>query len=44
MTAIQGFIDNHNSDPEPSKRTAGAQEILDKVARARAALDEITSQ
>jgi transposase len=41
--AIQDFIDDHNSDPKPFVWTAKAQGILEKVARARAALDKIAS-
>jgi transposase len=41
--AIQLYIQNHNSDPKPFVWTAKAQDILEKVARARAVLDKIAS-
>ncbi len=43
IAAIQAYIDNHNSDPKPFVWTAKAQDILEKVGRARAVLDKITS-
>jgi len=43
IAAIQAYIDNHNSDPKPFVWTAKAQDILEKVGRARAALDKIAS-
>ena len=39
IDAIMGYIENHNDDPEPIVWTKAADEILKKVRRARAALD-----
>jgi transposase len=44
IAAIQAYIENQNSDPKPFVWTAKAQEILEKVGRARAALNKITSE
>ena len=33
-----GYINNHNDDPKPIVWTKAADEILEKVGRARAAL------
>jgi len=41
--AIQAYIDDHNNDPKPFVWTAKAQEILEKVARAKATLDKTAS-
>ena len=41
--AITTFIDDHNADPEPFVWTAGVQDILDKIRRARAVLDKTRS-
>ena len=43
IAAIQAYIENHNSDPKPFVWTAKAQDILEKVGRARAALDKVAS-
>lgn len=43
IDAITGFIETHNADPRPFVWTAGVQEILDKVRRARATLDKMES-
>ncbi len=43
IAAIQAYIDNHNSDPKPFVWIAKAEDILEKVGRARAVLDKITS-
>jgi transposase len=43
IAAIQSYIENHNSDPKPFVWTAKAKDILEKVGRARAALDKIAS-
>jgi hypothetical protein len=43
IAAIQSYIKNHNNHPKPFVWTAKAQEILEKVGRARAALDKIAS-
>ena len=43
IAAIQAYIDNHNSDPKPFVWTAKADDILEKVGRARSVLDKITS-
>lgn len=42
--AIQAYIDDHNSNPRPFVWKAKAKDILEKVARARAALDKIASE
>jgi transposase len=39
--AIVAYIDDHNADPKPFVWTASAASILDKVGRARAALDKV---
>jgi transposase len=41
--AIVAYIDDHNADPKPFVWTASAASILDKVGRARAALDKVTT-
>jgi transposase len=41
--AIQAYIDNHNRDPKPFVWTAKAEDILEKVGRARAVLEKIAS-
>ena len=38
--AIMDFIEDHNRDPKPIVWTAAADKILEKVGRARAALDK----
>jgi transposase len=43
ITAIQAYIEAHNSDPKPFVWTAKAQDILEKVGRARAVLNKIAS-
>jgi transposase len=43
IAAIQEFIEQHNSSPEPFVWTAKADDILAKVARARATLDKTPS-
>ncbi len=40
IDAIMGYIDNHNDDPKPIVWAKAADEILDKVGRARAKLDK----
>ena len=39
ITAIGNYIDQHNKKPKPFIWTAKAADILEKVKRARAALD-----
>jgi transposase len=39
MSAIGDYIDHHNREPKPFVWTAKASDILEKVTRARAALD-----
>ncbi len=39
IAAITDYVDNHNDDPRPIVWTATAEKILDKVGRARLALD-----
>lgn len=43
IDAITAFIDDHNTDPKPFVWTAGVQDILDKVRRARKSLDMVAS-
>lgn len=43
IDAIEAFIQTHNTDPKPFVWTAGVQDILDKVRRARATLDKTRS-
>ena len=44
ITAIQAYIEHHNSDPKPLVWTAKAQDILEKVGRARVVLNKIASE
>jgi transposase len=44
IAAIQSYIENHNSDPKPFVWTAKAEDILEKVGRARAVLNKIASE
>src|SRR5262245_7610151 len=44
IEAIRAYIDEHNGDPKPVVWTAKAQDILEKVRRARAVLDKIASE
>jgi transposase len=41
--AIMSYLENHNNSPKPFIWTATAQDILEKVKRARAALDKLQS-
>jgi hypothetical protein len=41
VTAIGGYIDAHNEDPNPIIWSATADKILEKVGRARSALDNL---
>ena len=41
VQAIKNYIEAHNEDPETFQWTAKAEEILAKVARARAVLDNL---
>jgi len=43
IDAIMSYIDSHNDDPRPIRWTKTADEILKKVRRARAALDNAPS-
>lgn len=43
IQAIRDFIDHHNANPKTFVWTKKAADILEKVARARAALDKIPS-
>jgi hypothetical protein len=43
ITAIEAYIAEHNKNPRGFTWTAKAQNILDKVRRARAVLDKIAS-
>jgi len=40
IDAIMGYIDHHNDDPKPITWVKAADEILEKVGRARATLDK----
>src|SRR5260370_3230986 len=40
-TAIQEYLDNHNTDPKPFVWTASATAILEKVARGRQVLESV---
>ncbi len=44
IEAIRAYIAEHNGAPKPFVWTAKAQDILEKVRRARAALDKIASE
>ena len=43
VAAIHAYLHAHNDDPQPFVWTARASDILEKVKRARATLNEITS-
>jgi transposase len=43
IEAIEDYIDAHNEDPKPFIWTAEADKILEKVGRARAALNKSTT-
>ncbi|MBL8763818.1 MAG: IS630 family transposase [Phycisphaerae bacterium] len=43
IDAIEAFVHAHNTDPKPFVWTAGVQEILEKLRRARATLDKMAS-
>jgi transposase len=43
IEAIRAYIDEHNENPKPFEWTAKAEDILEKVRRARAVLDKIES-
>jgi transposase len=44
IEAIGAYIDEHNDNPRPFIWTAKAEDILEKVRRARAVLDKIASE
>ena len=44
IDAIMAYIDGHNGDPKPLVWTAAADDILEKVGRARAALDNPSTE
>jgi transposase len=44
IEAIRGYIEEHNENPKPFVWTAKAEDILEKVRRARAVLDKIESE
>jgi transposase len=44
IEAIRAYIEEHNDNPRPFVWTAKAQDILEKVRRARAVLDKIASE
>jgi transposase len=41
VTAIEGYVSQHNENPKPFIWTAKAKDILEKVKRGRAALDKL---
>jgi hypothetical protein len=41
--AIETYIDRHNEEPKPFIWTANANDILEKVKRARKALNNVQS-
>ena len=41
IMAIEGYIDRHNENPKPFIWTAKAKDILEKVKRARKALNNV---
>jgi len=41
VDAIHGYIDAHNGDPNPIIWSATADKIIEKVGRAKAALDNL---
>ena len=43
VDAIHEYIDHHNQSPKPFIWTATAQDILEKVKRARSKLDKLQS-
>ncbi len=43
VEAINGYVSLHNRDPKPFIWTAKASDILQKVTRARRALDKVQS-
>lgn len=43
-SAIRGYVDHHNADPKRFVWTKKAEDILEKVARARAALNKVPSE
>ena len=43
ITAIDEYVDRHNENPKPFIWTAKASDILEKVKRARAALNNVQS-
>jgi len=44
VEAITSYIGRHNDDPKPFVWTAKAEEILEKVSRARVTLDNLQSE
>jgi hypothetical protein len=44
IEAIRAYIDEHNDNPRPFVWTAKAEDILEKVRRARAVLNKIASE
>jgi hypothetical protein len=44
IEAIRAYIEGHNESPRPFVWTAKAEDILEKVRRARAVLDKIASE
>ncbi len=43
VAAIQAYLEAYNADPKPFVWTASAEDILQKVRRARVALQPITT-
>ena len=44
IDAIMEYIENHNDDPRPIVWTKAADDILEKVGRARAKLDKSVTE
>jgi transposase len=44
ITAIEEYVDRHNDKPKPFIWTASAQDILEKVKRARTTLNKVQSE
>jgi transposase len=44
VAAIEEYLRVHNNDPKPFVWTATAQQILEKIQRARATLDQLSTQ
>jgi hypothetical protein len=43
IMAVEGYLDRHNQNPKPFIWTASARDILEKVTRARKAIEKVQS-